>query len=291
MVDDGGIRTAADADGLEKRDSTPAGAHDLSRDPGKARGVLRHPAGPGAFHHARMAPSAELAWLVQHFWVVRWDLRGHAPQQRETLPHPNVHLVFEPTGSRIYGVHSARFTQTLQDRSCAFGVKFRPGGFRPLVRRPVSTLRDRSLMPQDVFGPAFATVEAELLVMEDDASMVALVDAFLHQHLPALDPLAIQAGEVVDAIVHDRMLITVEQVVQRYGIDKRRLQRLFSEYVGVSPKWVINRYRLHEAVERLAGGGAVDWAQLALDLGYFDQAHFIRDFKKLVGRPPAAYAR
>ena len=276
---------------MEKRDSRPARERNVNRDPGTARGVLRHAEGPGAFHHARMASSPEFAWLVQHFWIVRWDLLGHAPQQRETLPHPNVHLVFEPTGSQIYGVHSARFTQMLQGRSFAFGVKFRPGGFRPLLRRAVSTLRDRSLQPQKVFGPAFDTVEAELLAMEDDASMVALAEAFLRQRLPAMDPLVIQAGEIVDGIVHDRTLTSVEQLVQRWGIDKRRLQRIFSEYVGVSPKWVINRYRLHEAVERLAEGGTVDWAQLALDLGYFDQAHFIRDFRKLVGRPPAAYTR
>jgi AraC-like DNA-binding protein len=69
------------------------------------------------------------------------------------------------------------------------------------------------------------------------------------------------------------------------------LQRWFNEYVGVGPKWVINRYRLHEAIERLAGDLPVDWTQLALELGYFDQAHFIRDFKALVGVPPAAYVR
>ncbi|HJU40524.1 MAG TPA: helix-turn-helix domain-containing protein, partial [Tahibacter sp.] len=69
------------------------------------------------------------------------------------------------------------------------------------------------------------------------------------------------------------------------------LQRLFGDYVGASPKWVINRYRLHEAVERLAAGDAVDWADLALELGYFDQAHFNRDFKRLVGRAPGAFAR
>ena len=71
----------------------------------------------------------------------------------------------------------------------------------------------------------------------------------------------------------------------------RALQRLFREYVGVSPKWVINRYRLHEALEQIAAGGAIDWSALALDLGYFDQAHFIRDFRRLVGVSPGAYAR
>jgi AraC-like DNA-binding protein len=60
--------------------------------------------------------------------------------------------------------------------------------------------------------------------------------------------------------------------------------------VGVSPKWVLQRYRLQEAAERMASGEATDPAELALDLGYFDQAHFGNDFRRYVGIPPAAYA-
>ena len=67
-------------------------------------------------------------------------------------------------------------------------------------------------------------------------------------------------------------------------------EALFREYVGVTPKWVIQRYRLFEAAERLASGQA-DGAQLAHELGYFDQAHFIRDFKAMVGKSPLAFAR
>jgi AraC-like DNA-binding protein len=74
-------------------------------------------------------------------------------------------------------------------------------------------------------------------------------------------------------------------------LSKRPLQQLFNEYVGVGPKWVINRYRLHEVIERMAAQGPVSWTELALELGYFDQAHFIRDFKALVGCSPAAYMR
>jgi AraC-like DNA-binding protein len=71
----------------------------------------------------------------------------------------------------------------------------------------------------------------------------------------------------------------------------RALQRLFSEYVGVGPKWVIQRLRLHEAIAQVQQGHAVSWAALAQSLGYFDQAHFIADFRRLVGRTPAQYAR
>src|SRR5688572_10316235 len=67
----------------------------MTREAGKARGILRSPPGPGTFHHARIAPSPMLAGIVQHFWIVRWDLRGHEPHRPETLPHPNVHLLLE----------------------------------------------------------------------------------------------------------------------------------------------------------------------------------------------------
>ena len=71
----------------------------------------------------------------------------------------------------------------------------------------------------------------------------------------------------------------------------RRLQRLFAEHVGVGPKWVIRRYRLHEVTERMSAGAPIDWAALAADLGYADQAHLTRDFTDLFGEPPTAYAR
>jgi AraC-like DNA-binding protein len=99
------------------------------------------------------------------------------------------------------------------------------------------------------------------------------------------------AGRVAARIADDRSISRVDQIVREFQIGLRQLQRLSSEYVGVSPKWVIQRYRLLDAAERVNAGTAVNWVGLALDLGYADQAHFIRDFKRLVGRSPAEYAK
>jgi AraC-like DNA-binding protein len=94
----------------------------------------------------------------------------------------------------------------------------------------------------------------------------------------------------VYSILSDRSVLRVEDLVVRWELPKRTLQRLFARYVGVTPKWVIQRYRLHEAAERLASPGTSQ-SQLATELGYSDQAHFIRDFRAIVGMSPAAYAR
>ena len=84
---------------------------------------------------------------------------------------------------------------------------------------------------------------------------------------------------------------TVTLAAERHGLSERTLQRLFRRYVGVGPKWVLQRARLHDAVERLdTADGPVDLAALATELGWFDQAHFTRDFTALVGQSPAAYA-
>ena len=71
----------------------------------------------------------------------------------------------------------------------------------------------------------------------------------------------------------------------------RSLQRLFAEYVGVGPKWVIRRYRIYDALERAATTASVDWVRLATDLGYSDQAHFSREFTSIVGTSPTRYAK
>jgi transcriptional regulator GlxA family with amidase domain len=74
------------------------------------------------------------------------------------------------------------------------------------------------------------------------------------------------------------------------GLSQRSLQRLFERYLGLGPKWIICRARVQEAADRVAAGQPVDWAALAVDLGYHDQAHLIHEFKAQVGFTPAVYA-
>ena len=101
------------------------------------------------------------------------------------------------------------------------------------------------------------------------------------------DPRVAEIGALYEAMLAAEAT-SVEELCAHAGYSKRTLQRLFREYVGVTPKWVLQRIRLHEAAERMADGEG-DWPRLALDLGYFDQAHFIKAFKAVIGRTPADY--
>ena len=252
------------------------------------RGVL-HRLAAGEFAHGRFEAPADLADRIEHFWSVRWNLDGLPPQLQETLPHPNVHLVVEPGTIDAWGVHTGRWTRSLQGRSSAFGVKFRPGAFRSLLGRAVSSIADRSIPAAALFGDDAATLQGVL--SRDDASAAEFAADFLRGRLPSIDEAAGLAARIVDSIADDLELHSVDELARRFDMSLRALQRLFNEQVGVGPKWVINRYRMHEAVARVQAGQPVSWAALAQDLGYFDQAHFIADFRKLVGRTPGDYAR
>ena len=258
--------------------------------PGPARGVLNQRLDPARFTHLREAPSAALAPWVDHFWHVAWDLQGLPDQLQQTLPHPNVHLVVEDGQARLWGVHRARFNKPLAGRSWAFGVKFRAAAFQPFWGRPVSRLTDRSIPAAEVFGPAAEALAAHA-EFPGMAVLCAQAEALLAAQLPPPDARAQAMGELVERVAADPGLTTVDQLADIAGIGVRQLQRLFGLHVGIGPKWVIARYRLHEALALLQGGQARPDAELALRLGYFDQAHFVRDFKRMVGQAPAAYVK
>ncbi|MFJ9692724.1 DUF6597 domain-containing transcriptional factor [Kitasatospora sp. NPDC101183] len=251
-----------------------------------ARGVL-HPARAAELITLdRPAPHPEVARFVEFYWLVRWNVTGHDPYEQRVLCHPNVHLVFEPLRARLYGVDRTVFTRRLEGVGHALGARFRPGAFRPFAGHPVGRLVDRSVPAADYFGPEADRLNEQLRADPDPA----LLDAFLRPRLPAPDPVAEEVAAMVARITASPDLCRVDDLARELGLSVRRLQRLFAEYVGASPKWVLRRARLHEAAERAAASGGLDLAALAAELGYADQAHLTRDFTAAVGVSPARYA-
>jgi AraC-like DNA-binding protein len=260
------------------------------------RGVLRPDLAATHFRLGRHAPSDALAPFVDYFWIPRWDLRGKPPYEQAILPHPNVNLVFEASGAGIFGVDRRLFTRTLSGRGLALGVRFRAGGFRPFWQAPISQLTDRVVPAARLFGPRAERARQAIMADLDadsaagDARMIGYAEALLGSARPERDPLAEQVAALVSRITDDPGLRRVDQLSASSGMTPRTLQRLFADYVGVSPKWVMRRARLHEAAERADSGEPVDWAGLASDLGYADQAHLTRDFTVTIGVPPSRYA-
>jgi AraC-like DNA-binding protein len=266
------------------------------------RGVLRPDLAASRFRLDRHQPSGALAPFVDYYWIPRWDLRGEPAHEQAVLPHPNVHLVFEASGAGIFGVDRRLFTRSLSGLGLAFGVRFRAGCFRPFWQAPISQLTDRVVPAARLFGSRAEKTRQAIMragafddafgdtLGEDDARMIGSAESLLCSVLPERDPVSEQVAALVSRITDDPGLRRVDELCAASGMTARTLQRLFADYVGVSPKWVMRRARLHEAAERADRGEPVDWAALASDLGYADQAHLTRDFTVTIGLPPARYA-
>ncbi|TDB97487.1 DUF6597 domain-containing transcriptional factor [Actinomadura sp. 7K534] len=252
------------------------------------RGVLYPHVQAGIAEIDRRLPSAALAPFVEFYWHVRW--RTDEPYDTKVLSHPNVHLVFEEPVPLVYGVDRTLFVRRLEGRGQVLGVKFLPGGFRAFTAGPVIDLADRRIPASRVFGPEVEDACRAVLAHEDVDAMARRAEEFLLRDLPAPDPVAGEVAAMVEAITSDPALFRVDQAAEKLHVSIRTLQRLFAEYVGASPKWVLRRARLHEAVSRADQGVPIDWTSLADDLGYSDQSHMTRDFTATVGVSPAKYA-
>ena len=272
------------------------------------RGVLRPDLAATRFRLVRHAPSEALAPFVDFYWILRWDLRGQPPHVQTILPHPNVNLGFEPSGAAIFGVDRTLFTRSLRGSGQVLGVRFLAGCFRPFWQAPISQLTDRVVPAARLFGPqaertrqaimrasarfAGSAASAGSAGSEDDADarMIGYAETLLCAVRPERDGTAQQVADLVSQITANPRLRRVNELATASGMTARSLQRLFADYVGVSPKWVMRRARLHEAAERADSGEPVDWASLASDLGYADQAHLTRDFTTTLGVSPTRYA-
>jgi AraC-like DNA-binding protein len=256
-------------------------------------GILNPREGFERFTLTRHAPSPALSPFIDRYWIIRWDLRDAPPFKQETLPHPCCNMVIEPSLAAVHGVGLRRFVATLDGQGVVVSAKFHPGGLSALSHTPLTTLAGTHHPIQDVFSTSQEITDKLISDVRSaalDAEAIAHIETFLLSLDPVEDPQATLATRLVNTARTCREITTVEALAEHAAMTTRTLQRLFARHVGVSPKWVIRRARVQEAAERVKGGERIDWAALALELGYFDQPHLTRDFKAQTGRTPAEYA-
>ena len=257
------------------------------------RGALRVEKPDGVLLGERLLPPASLTPFVHHLWCLEWDLRS--PHTGEALPHPAARIVFEsgPNGARanVEGVTTRRRAKIRTAHGEELCIQFRPVAFAGLLHQSMSTLTDRVVPLEQVLGAAGTRWTKQMFAAEGVEEMIALATAFLSARLEPLGDEVVALRDSVERLATDRSLLRVEDLAARLGLDTRALQRRFRRYVGVSPKWVIQRYRMLDAAEQLKAPKPPSLAALADALGYADQAHLARDFKKVIGRAPGAFAR
>lgn len=244
--------------------------------------------------------SPDLSPWVENYWSLRWNLPPGTSYVSATLPHPACNLSVERGHLResvgadsvvVTGVVTRRFDVTVRDAGWVYAAKFRPGGLAALTGERARPLRDATIRAGELFDRAATDSLRELGPDVSGEECCDRFDEVLARLATPPDDDYRLLLDVIAAMLADRCLLRVAQVEEHCGVGARALQRLFERYVGVTPKWVLSRYRMHDVVTDLDAGYGGSLADLAAKYGWFDQAHFTREFTELVGVPPGAYRR
>jgi AraC-like DNA-binding protein len=250
-------------------------------------------------------PQLPLADFVDQLWLSQGAAPAH--QMERLLPDGTVELIINlhqdcislydradyhlcgtAPGCIVSGPRSQYFVIDTQDQTAIMGVHFRPGGAFPFFLAPPSELADQSVALDALWGAAASELRERLLASPTPAGKFRVLEACLLQQLakPLERHPAVTFGirQFLGPSQH-----SVAQVVDKAGFSQRRFIQLFDQQVGLTPKLFLRVSRFQRAVRTVHTAGQVDWAGLALDCGYFDQAHFIHDFQSFAGITPTTY--
>ncbi|CAN5554156.1 helix-turn-helix domain-containing protein [soil metagenome] len=254
--------------------------------------ILRPTEAERAIDVERVPAGEALAPYVDYHWYVGW--RTVEPHRQQVVPQPRVHLAAEDGRLLVHGISREPFFRTLSGTGHTIGAAFHPGGLRPFLDRGVGSVSDTVVPAGDLFGVDDRPVAAYVLGGVTVPEMVAALEDYLVSLAPRVDPVVDDVRALVLAAEEDHGITRAEQLAERASMSLRSLQRLFTDYVGVGPKWVIARFRILDvaaAAHAAQGDDEVDWSALAVELGFTDQAHLTRAFTSVVGTPPATYSR
>jgi AraC-like DNA-binding protein len=237
---------------------------------------------------ATTPPPADLRLFVEHFWSIRWDVAEGTYESAEVMHRPYVDLFVSAEQSGIQGTFRGKRIYPATGTGRILGVRFRPGGFKAFWPGRMADLQDRNADLSEAFPEAGGAFATDLLAMSDEATATAFSD-LLRARSPRFDGDIDLINAVITAIENDEALRSVGAVGRMFGRSERWLQQLFSDYVGIGLKWLLQRHRLLAAAAQIRAADEPDWAAIAYDLGYSSQQHFITDFRKVLGDTPVQY--
>jgi AraC-like DNA-binding protein len=258
------------------------------------------------FHARQPAPPLDL--FVESVWLCKNDPRPRALER--ILPSGGAQLIVNLTedetraysdsrcglvcrrspGSILTGVTTRFQVIDTDEQAYVAGVAFRPGGTVPFVAGSAYELRDTEVPLEALWGPARTRrLREQLLTTVHPDSALDILERALLESWRDRSTHPLVAFALAD--LHLRPSVArIGQIANAVGLSRKRFSERFKTEVGVTPKRYCRLLRFQRALAKAHGGGSVDWKDLALACGYFDQAHLIHEFREFSGLTPTAYS-
>jgi len=238
-------------------------------------------------------PTGPLAGFVDLFWY--W--RGHHTEysRERLLPMPTTELVINLAGKTVddAGISGPQSESFIIERTALdeiVGIHFAPGGVYPFLPFPSGELHGNHLSLADVWNVARAD---ELMNRLHHARTVELKFDALEEWLLRTAQRAVKHHPAVAFAMKefqkDPGLLSSGLMADRVGFSQRHFIQLFRDEVGLTPKLFCRVQRFQQIIRAVQRAKDVDWVDVALSCGYFDQSHFNHDFRKFSGLTPTEY--
>jgi AraC-like DNA-binding protein len=250
-------------------------------------------------------PGYPLSRFIKSFWYGE-----HSPQHtyERLLPNGDIDIVLNLRDARLQfyddanlarlrvftgpvasGVHSRYYVIDTLQQASLLGVRFRPGGAYPFLGDAADQLQDRHVALEDLWGRVAIGLQSRLMEAEThEARFHCLERALLSQLADTIRPHP-EIAKAACGFVAQHGTSSVTAAAVRSGLSPRRFIELFRREVGLPPKAFCRLLRFQRALRLLARSPRPNLARLAVECGFYDQAHLIRDFRAFAGITPTAY--
>ncbi len=248
-------------------------------------------------------PDPKLTRFIEHYWFVTSD-EGPVDLRVEVFVDARADLIFNfgaPYMRSVIGGSAEEIATSNLDAQRLVpirieqrglvrttGVRFHLGGLAPFAIAPLRTFTDRTVKADAVVGEDASALEATLKGTTDLDAQARALDAFFLRAIERAPDLASFTRAITTA-VETRGGASVEAMAEAAGVSSRHLERLFAQHLGVPPKTLGRVLRFQTALGLLMREPEGTLADVAASAGYFDQAHFIKDFRRMTGGVPRGY--
>lgn len=256
-------------------------------------------------HYEEILPGHQLRKYVKCFWILN-QLDGSAPKVSETvLPDGCLEIVFN-LADRFRRYHSNGKIE-IQPRTILvgqmrkfihieplgkinlFGIRFQTIGAYHFFKFSLNELTDKIEQLDLVLDRDDKSLEEQINEALNTQNRISVIENFLTKKLAAEKSTDRATETIVEKILVNSGMISVSGIAKEVGISQRQLERHFQQKVGVSPKFYCRIIRLQKILNAVRQEDSANLSNLALAFGYYDQAHFIHEFKEFSGKSPGAF--
>lgn len=249
-------------------------------------------------------PSKDVAEFVKCYWTLE-SPKEETPEKQTIVPDGCMEMIFHY--GDLYAQYTEGSNKIIQPRCFVFGqlsrpleieptgatgifsVRFHPNGFLPFTTLSIKEMENKAVSLEQLFGKEGLEIERKILNADQTSEKIKLIESFLLNRLTDSENIDRIVKSTIETILTANGQLSVEELSKQTNVNRRQLERKFSSAIGLSPKQLSKTIRLQATLKMLLSKKFTNLTALAHENEFYDQAHFIKDFKELTGFTPKEF--